>query len=682
MRNLLRNKRITLLQALLMVMALMWGCKKEFTIGNSESNPSWRPISVSEAQDWFANRPPTANFGEEDEKIIVPIQPAWEKALPGHAQSGKEIVIVPLQRDSLIKKNYGNRANVVMLLSKDSTEVINGELLMYHADSAYYATNSNNLSLANFSGQFLFFDLDYNYKYGFVTENGAPVERIDTVTVTSINKAELEERFNPTVDCIAYSELSVYCWTIRECCPFADVDCVTVVETYINCETIGGGGGSGGQGGQGGGPTWGSGGPGGGSGGGSGTPPPNFTDILTQNIPVDVFIANGGVLPAGFTVELAEKLQEYDDQYPLSQEEYYHLKDNPNLIPILLNFCKEHPAPSEGTQQGSSPGEPNDPHLLLDETQLCERFRTIVFECKLTVPQAEWLQGKTSHINNINNFLQSHGDDVDAGQFAQDHIDDMINDPEYEQMVSTSFFWPPIIWEICKELIADKAVDLLFNLIPGFNKKDEIKDAIKALANNSWLEFTWEAAKIVGGQLPWMRALDIGNDLRKLWNKIEPIVDHLGTIGEEAIERAWNIIKNCPLKFNAKAFKYINDVEYPTFGWATSNSWRTNFENYFGSTDLADVNFSDMQVHHAVPRRVQNLYPNLGILDGQMHSVENLRGIPNTATINGQRVHTIITNYRWDPWYNAHPNATLQQIMDYAKEIDDEFGAYFVPPVR
>jgi len=40
MRNLLRNKRITLLQALLMVMALMWGCKKEFTIGNSESNPS------------------------------------------------------------------------------------------------------------------------------------------------------------------------------------------------------------------------------------------------------------------------------------------------------------------------------------------------------------------------------------------------------------------------------------------------------------------------------------------------------------------------------------------------------------------------------------------------------------------------------------------------------------------
>lgn len=40
MRNLLRNKRITLLQTLLMVMALMWGCKKEFTIGNSESNPS------------------------------------------------------------------------------------------------------------------------------------------------------------------------------------------------------------------------------------------------------------------------------------------------------------------------------------------------------------------------------------------------------------------------------------------------------------------------------------------------------------------------------------------------------------------------------------------------------------------------------------------------------------------
>jgi hypothetical protein len=57
-------------------MALMWGCKKEFTIGNAESNPSWRPISVLEARDWFSNRPQTANFGESNEKTIVPIEPA------------------------------------------------------------------------------------------------------------------------------------------------------------------------------------------------------------------------------------------------------------------------------------------------------------------------------------------------------------------------------------------------------------------------------------------------------------------------------------------------------------------------------------------------------------------------------------------------------------------------------
>jgi hypothetical protein len=56
--------------------------------------------------------------------------------------------------------------------------------------------------------------------------------------------------------------------------------------------------------------------------------------------------------------------------------------------------------------------------------------------------------------------------------------------------------------------------------------------------------------------------------------------------------------------------------------------------------------------------------------------LENLRGIPNSTGIHG-----IITG-RWTAWYNTHPNFTIQQALDYAKELDDEFGHLFVPPIR
>ncbi|MBL7781357.1 MAG: AHH domain-containing protein [Saprospiraceae bacterium] len=209
----------------------------------------------------------------------------------------------------------------------------------------------------------------------------------------------------------------MYCWTVRECCPFAEVDCITLVETYINCETIGGGA-PGGGGGSGGGPGW-SGGPGGQGGGpGGSTPPPDFTDILTQNIPVSVFIANGGVLPPGFTEELAKKLQEYYQQNTVTQEEYYYLLANPNVIPLLLDFCTQFPTPpSDGTIQGTALGEPYDPYQ--DESNLCNFFRNIVFTCQLDAPQAKWLANSTPDVMQLHAFLNEHQWDAASKQTVQ-----------------------------------------------------------------------------------------------------------------------------------------------------------------------------------------------------------------------------------------------------------------------
>ena len=91
-----------------------------------------------------------------------------------------------------------------------------------------------------------------------------------------------------------------------------------------------------------------------------------------------------------------------------------------------------------------------------------------------------------------------------------------------------------------------------------------------------------------------------------------------------------------------------------------------------------------MEIHHAIPRAVfESKYPTL-ITEEQLHSLENLRGIPYNATMpNGSKLHTHITNL-WNNFYNTHPQATtnLQNIIDFVKTIDDQFGNRFIPPIR
>jgi hypothetical protein len=67
----------------------------------------------------------------------------------------------------------------------------------------------------------------------------------------------------------------------------------------------------------------------------------------------------------------------------------------------------------------------------------------------------------------------------------------------------------------------------------------------------------------------------------------------------------------------------------------------------------------------------------LGCQSSQMHSVENLRGIPTNGPLTQGSITAI-----WNQFYATYPNATLQQILDKVKSIDDQFGHYFVPPIR
>ncbi len=302
------------------------------------------------------------------------------------------------------------------------------------------------------------------------------------------------------------------------------------------------------------------------------------------------------------------------------------------------------------------------------------KLLSIIDKLDLSLSQLEWLMQCQIHINSIENFATQYENEVDSDEYALDHIDEMMGDSDYQAFNIASYGLPNIMWTIGKELAAEKALDIIINLIPGFNKKDEVRDAILAASQGDWLSFTWEVGKIIAGQVPAMKVIDAGVQIKQAWNALDKLNDKIGEIGEAAMERAWNIIKGSPAKFNAICYKYINDIAFPRFGqyFATQNTYNPNFKSAF-----PELSSQIGEVHHAVPRWVLTRYPHLNITDNMMHSLENLRGIPNNGTLD----HPTITNY-WEGFYNTNPQASMQEVLNFAKFIDDEFGKLFLPPVR
>lgn len=153
----------------------------------------------------------------------------------------------------------------------------------------------------------------------------------------------------------------------------------------------------------------------------------------------------------------------------------------------------------------------------------------------------------------------------------------------------------------------------------------------------------------------------------KLWDKIQ-------AIPSSALERAWNIAKKSPVRINGDYLKYLDNISIPKFGpkLASKSTFNSKFKNLY--EEVAD---QIGQVHHAVPQSVIHRFPNLNISLDQMHSLENLRGIPVYGTLD----HQTITNY-WEAFFNANDNPSMQEIFEYVEFIDDEFGHLFIPPVR
>ncbi|MCR3721190.1 MULTISPECIES: putative T7SS-secreted protein [Prauserella salsuginis group] len=109
------------------------------------------------------------------------------------------------------------------------------------------------------------------------------------------------------------------------------------------------------------------------------------------------------------------------------------------------------------------------------------------------------------------------------------------------------------------------------------------------------------------------------------------------------------------------------------FGHATHTNYRkTFFEKH---PDLE----GKVVVHHAVEQKALKQYPDNGITAAEMHSYENLRGIPKESN---SRLHLSEIRKDWNDFYEKHPNATTEELLDFATHIDNKYGHEFNPPVR
>lgn len=107
-----------------------------------------------------------------------------------------------------------------------------------------------------------------------------------------------------------------------------------------------------------------------------------------------------------------------------------------------------------------------------------------------------------------------------------------------------------------------------------------------------------------------------------------------------------------------------------SFGKAKSNNYKETF--FDANPNLR----GKVVVHHAVEQQVKTRYPGV-VRDDEMHSIENLRGIPNNVNSD---LHLSQIRREWNQFYRNNPSPTKQQLLDKATEIDQRYGSQFDPP--
>jgi hypothetical protein len=139
----------------------------------------------------------------------------------------------------------------------------------------------------------------------------------------------------------------------------------------------------------------------------------------------------------------------------------------------------------------------------------------------------------------------------------------------------------------------------------------------------------------------------------------------IGSVTAEVLTRAHENLEK--LKKGVVGFGVAPRLDY-------SKTYRQHYAQY---------NDQIGQVHHAVEQQVLQRYPGV-ITEAELHSLENLRGIPTGQA--GIDLHQKELRTAWDDFYATMMmqgrNPTKTELLQFAKTLDNKFGKLFVPPIR
>jgi hypothetical protein len=380
---------------------------------------------------------------------------------------------------------------------------------------------------------------------------------------------------------------------------------------------------------------------------------------------------------SGFTECIDDKLHTYIinalhlNQTTLSPDHVQLLQGNRELLAVIANYIYYNEATNPQAVVTSIP-------------QVLE----LVQELGISIAQVQWL------LQPNNGQILSHIVDVKENIVVQDQesIDIAVNvyltqhmaDPSFRELEAEMANWPGWVWEIATEILVEIGARIVKKQL-GLTIGDDVKALISSCGSGDYLTCFTKTVDVLRNAFPTLKILDTSIDFIENSFVAKRYFDALTWIqglGEQAVKRAWDIFQKIPIPSFLDVqdpfsyLRYIHDTGTPNLGgyFATVNTYSSNYK-----TKFPEVASQISQVHHAVPQAVISRYPTLGINQTQMHSLENLRGIPNNGTVS----HQAITN-SWNQFYATHPAATttLEQILNKAKEIDNEFGHLFVPPIR
>ena len=176
----------------------------------------------------------------------------------------------------------------------------------------------------------------------------------------------------------------------------------------------------------------------------------------------------------------------------------------------------------------------------------------------------------------------------------------------------------------------------------------------------------------------------------------EPMLKSVKNGGKIAVEKAPGVIKKAGtlIKKNAPKVKKVTnktDVAEDTAKAmkkkAVKKLKKENQKDISNKIDYREVFFNEnpklkgqVWVHHGVEQQVLVKPQTKGLFTyDEIHSIENLRGIPNE--LNGD-LHLSKIRKEWNRFYKEVPNPTKKQLLDKRAEIDNKYGHLFNPPIK